>query len=130
MYNMTTKNIIKIIIVVILTTWIFGVILAYGSSKTKTSEAQATVKELIELKDQKQQCKDSLNYQETIEEYKGLFHCNENDERISELKSLLKESLLNDYEQVDSIIMEKQLQMIAENTWSKLAQLEAFLQSE
>ena len=127
---MTTKNIIKIIIVVILTTWIFGVILAYGSSKTKTSEAQETVKELIELKDQKQQCKDSLNYQETIEEYKGLYHCNGNDERISELKSLLKESLLNDYEQVDSIIMEKQLQMIAENTWSKLAQLEAFLQSE
>lgn len=125
-----TKKIIKISLVVLALAGLFGIILAYGSSKTKTSEAQATVRELIELKDQKQQCKDGLNYQETIEEYKWLYHCNENDERIVELKKILSDNLLNDYEQVDSIIMQKQLEQISASTWNKLAQLEGLLLSE
>ena len=125
----TTNKIIKIVLVVIALIGLSWIILACGTS-SKTSEAQATVKELIELKDQKQQCKDGLNYQETIEEYKWLFHCNENDERIIELKKILSDNLLNDYEQVDSIIMQKQLEQISASTWNKLAQLEGLLLSE
>jgi hypothetical protein len=127
--NEKTTKIIKIILVILALVGLFWIIVACGTS-SKTSEAQATVKELIELKTQKQECKDSLNYQETIEEYKGIYHCNQNDERIVELKKILSESLLNDYEQVDSIIMEKQLQLITESTWSKLAQFEGLLQTE
>jgi hypothetical protein len=37
---------------------------------------------------------------------------------------------LNDYEQVDSIIFQKQLEQITESTWSKLAQFEGLLQTE
>ena len=114
----TTNKIIKIVLVVIALIGLSWIILACGTS-SKTSEAQATVKELIELKTKKQECKDSLNY-----------HCNQNDERIVELKKILSESLLNDYEQVDSIIFQKQLEQITESTWSKLAQFEGLLQSE
>ena len=125
----TTNKIIKIVLVVIALIGLSGIILACGTS-SKTSEAQAAVRELIELKTKKQECKDSLNYQETIEEYKGIYHCNQNDERIVELKKILSESLLNDYEQVDSIIFQKQLEQITESTWSKLAQFEGLLQTE
>ena len=124
-----TTKFIKIGLVVLALIGLFGIILACGDTN-KISEAQATVRELIELKDQKQQCKDGLNYQQTIEEYKWLFHCNENDERIIELKKILSDNLLNDYEQVDSIIMQKQLEQISASTWNKLAQLEGLLLSE
>ena len=125
----TTNKIIKIVLVVIALIGLSWIILACGTS-SKTSEAQATVKELIELKTKKQECKDSLNYQETIEEYKGIYHCNQNDERKIKKKKILSESLLNDYEQVDSIIFQKQLEQITESTWSKLAQFEGLLQTE
>jgi Fe2+ transport system protein B len=125
----TTNKIIKIVLVVITLIGLSGIILACGTS-SKTSEAQATVKELIELKTEKQQCKDSLNYQETIEEYKGIYHCNQNDERIVELKKTLQENLLNDYEQVDSIIMHKQLENIASSTGNKAEQLLGLMLSE
>ena len=125
----TTNKIIKIVLVVMALIGLSWIILACGTS-SKTSEAQATVKELIELKTKKQECKDSLNYQETIEEYKGIYHCNQNDERIVELKKILSESLLNDYEQVDSIIMHKQLENIASSTWNKAEQLLGLMLSE
>jgi hypothetical protein len=127
--NEKTNKIIKIVLVVIALIGLSWIILACGTS-SKTSEAQATVKELIELKTKKQECKDSLNYQETIEEYKGIYHCNQNDERIVELKKILSESLLNDYEQVDSIIMHKQLENIASSTWNKAEQLLGLMLSE
>ena len=125
----TTNKIIKIVLVVIALIGLSWIILACGN-KSKTSESQATVKELIELKTKKQECKDSLNYQETIEEYKGILHCGENDERIAELKKTLSETLLNDYEQVDSIIMHKQLENIASSTWNKAEQLLGLMLSE
>jgi uncharacterized membrane-anchored protein YjiN (DUF445 family) len=127
--NEKTNKIIKIVLVVIALIGLSWIILACGTS-SKTSEAQATVKELIELKTKKQECKDSLNYQETIEEYKGILHCGENDERIAELKKTLSETLLNDYEQVDSIIMHKQLENIASSTGNKAEQLLGLMLSE
>ena len=127
--NEKTTKIIKIILVIMALIGLSGIILACGNN-SKESEAQATVKELVQLKDKKQKCKDSLNYQETIEEYKGILHCWEDDERIAELKKILSETLLNDYEQVDSIIMQKQLEQISASTWNKLAQLEGLLLSE
>lgn len=124
-----TTTIIKILGVLFTLLGLAGFILASGTS-TKVGEAQATVKELVALKDKKQKCKDSLNYQETIEEYKGILHCGEDDERIAELKKILSETLLNDYEQVDSIIMQKQLEKISNGETSSYEKLTAFLESE
>lgn len=125
----SATKIVKIVLVIMALIGLSGIILACGNN-SKESEAQATVKELVQLKDKKQKCKDSLNYQETIEEYKGILHCGENDERIAELKKTLSETLLNDYEQVDSIIMHKQLENIASSTWNKAEQLLGLMLSE
>jgi hypothetical protein len=127
--NEKTTKIIKIILVIMALIGLCGIIVACGN-KSKISEAQATVRELIELKDKKQECKDGLNYQETIEEYKGIYHCGDSDERILELKKILSDNLLNDYEQVDSIIMQKQLEKISESTGNKAEQLLGLMLSE
>jgi hypothetical protein len=124
----TTTKAIKIIGTIIALIGLWWIILA--SWETKTGEAQAIVKELIQLKDQKEDCKNNLSYNDTIEDYKWFSKCWDNDERIKELKEQLQEKLLNDYEQVDAKIMEKQLQMIADaETW-KAEKLTAFIMSE
>lgn len=126
--NETTK-IIKIVCVILALIWLCWIILASGTS-TKISEAQTTVKELIQLKEQKEECRNSLSYLETIEDYKGFLHCGENDERIKELKNILQETLINEYEKVDNIIMQKQLEQIAQvETW-RVEQFTAFMMSE
>lgn len=112
----TTQNIIKITLAVLALVGLWGIILANGTT-TKSDDVQNVVKELVELKDRKQECLDSLSYQEAIEEYKGISHCWLDDERIVELKKQLQEFLRNDYEKVDEKIEEKKIELLAsENT--------------
>ena len=68
---MTEKitNIIKYVCTGLLIIGLIGIVLANGI-RTKTTDIQEVVRELVELKDAKQECLDSLTYQEAIEEYK------------------------------------------------------------
>lgn len=127
---METKKIIKIIISSILLLALLGVVFSMGILKTKTSDVKNVVVELIELKDIKQECLDNLSYQEAIEEYKGISHCGNNDERIKELKNTLQEFLKNDYEKVDERIEEKKQELILSNTWFTDLEKLTFLLSE
>ena len=51
-----TTKIIKIVLVIMALIGLSGIILACGNN-SKESEAQATVKELVQLKDKKQKCR-------------------------------------------------------------------------
>jgi len=123
--NETNKKIIKIVLVGLALIGLIGFILACGST-TKTDDVQEVVKELVILKDRKQDCLDSLSYQEAIEEYKGISHCWLDDEQIIELKNKLQDFLKNDYEKVDEKIEEK---LLASKNISSLDKLN-FLLSE
>lgn len=123
------NNKIKIILVAIATIWIFSTLYVLSIDE-KIQDAKNTVQELIELKDAKQKCKDDLSREETIEEYKGIQHCNTNDEKIIELKKSLEAIIVQDYEQTDQNIEMKKLWLIADaETW-KFEMLESFLLSE
>lgn len=127
---METKNIIKIVLSAILLIGLIWIVLANGIFKTKTSDVKDVIVELIDLKDIKQECLDNLSYQEAIEEYKGLSHCGNNDERIKELKETLQEFLRNDYERVDERIEEKRQEKILADTGTTSLEKLTFILSE
>lgn len=91
--------------------------------------------ELLELKWDKQKCKDSLNEYQTIAEYKWIeFYCSMNDGRIEQLKNQISEILTMPYEQLDNNLsltqQEKDMDKIVNGTGTALEKLEAFLQAE
>ena len=128
---MTEKitNIIKYVCTGLLIIGLIGIVLANGI-RTKTTDIQEVVRELVELKDAKQECLDSLTYQEAIEEYKWISHCGLTDERIMELKSQLTEFLRNDYERVDEKIEEIKQERILANQNTTAVEKLTFLLAE
>lgn len=65
-------------------------------------EVEHMASELLELKWNKQQCKDNLSEYQTIAEYKWVeFYCSMHDGRIEQLKTQLAASLTFPYEQLD-----------------------------
>lgn len=65
-------------------------------------EVEHMASELLELKWNKQQCKDNLSEYQTIAEYKWVeFYCSMHDWRIEQLKTQLAASLTFPYEQLD-----------------------------
>lgn len=126
---METKNILKIVLSALLLIGLIWIVLACWI-KTKTGDVKDVIVELIDLKDIKQECLDSLTYQEAIEEYKGFSHCGNNDERIKELKETLQEFLRNDYERVDERIEEKKQEKILADTGTTSLEKLTFILSE
>lgn len=90
---------------------------------------------LLDLKWQKQQCKDDLTEYQTLAEYKWIeFYCSTNDAEIEKLKMRLAAILTMQYEQLDNnlnnIKQEKEMGLLANWTGTSLEKLTAFLQSE
>lgn len=131
---------------VVALTWIAWFIL-YASSESVTKmtttysvdELKEEIKEvsttLLDLKWQKQQCKDDLTEYQTLAEYKWIeFYCSTNDAEIEKLKMRLAAILTMQYEQLDNnlnnIKQEKEMGLLANWTGTSLEKLTAFLQSE
>lgn len=140
------KNLFPIIcVVLILIGWATGLIYfaqpeepvlstTYSVDEVKPV-AEHMVSELLDLKWQKQTCKDSLNEYQTIAEYKWIeFYCSDNDARIEQLKNALASVLTLPYEQLDFNLNEakqdNQIKVLAEWTGSSLDKLMSFLESE
>ena len=101
-------------------------------------EVEHMASELLELKWNKQQCKDNLSEYQTIAEYKWVeFYCSMHDGRIEQLKTQLAASLTFPYEQLDVNLnlskQEKDIEhlswVVASGSWSLQALMD-FLQSE
>lgn len=148
--NLTEKKegfkILKIASVVVLLFWLFWCLLYLWSKEEsavsntlEVTQLQDEIKEvsakLLQLKQNKQQCKDWLNEYQTVAEYKGIqFFCNGTDAEIEQLKNRLASMLTMPYEQLDSHLedgkQEQQMKMLAEWTWSAIDKLVSFLESE
>lgn len=148
--NLTEKKegfkILKIASVVVLLFWLFWCLLYLWSkgegaisNTLEITQLQDEIKEvsvkLLQLKQNKQQCKDWLNEYQTIAEYKGIqFFCNGTDAEIEQLKNRLASMLTMPYEQLDANLneskQEQQMDMLANWTGTALEKLTAFLQSE
>ena len=148
--NLTEKKkgfkILKIASVVVLLFWLFWALLYLWSKEESVlsntleiTQLQDEIKEvsakLLQLKQNKQQCKDWLNEYQTIAEYKGIqFFCNERDAEIEQLKNRLASMLTMPYEQLDANLneskQEQQMEMLANGTGTALEKLTAFLESE
>lgn len=101
-------------------------------------EVEHMASELLELKWNKQQCKDNLSEYQTIAEYKWVeFYCSMHDGRIEQLKIQLAEALTFPYEQLDVNLnlskQEKDIEhlsgVVASGSWSLQALMD-FLQAE
>ena len=101
-------------------------------------EVEHMASELLELKWNKQQCKDNLSEYQTIAEYKWVeFYCSMHDGRIEQLKTQLAASLTFPYEQLDVNLnlskQEKDIEhlsgVVASGSWSLQALMD-FLQAE
>ncbi len=148
--NLTEKKegfkILKIASVVVLFFWLASLLLylwnreeSVISNTLEVTQLQDEIKEvaasLLQLKQNKQQCKDWLNEYQTVAEYKGIqFFCNGTDAEIEQLKNRLASMLTMPYEQLDLHLedgkQEQQMKMLAEWTWSAIEKLTAFLQAE
>ena len=148
--NLTKKKegfkILKIASVVVLLFWLFWCLLYLWSKEESVlsntleiTQLQDEIKEvsakLLQLKQNKQQCKDWLTEYQTLAEYKGIqFFCNGTDAEIEQLKNRLAAMLTMPYEQLDSHLedgkQEQQMKMLAEWTWSAIDKLVSFLESE
>ncbi len=140
------NKILKISTAVILLLWFAGWLFYLWSreegaltSTLDTKPLQDEIKEvaasLLQLKQNKQQCKDELNEYQTIAEYKGIqFFCNERDAEIEQLKNRLASMLTMSYEQLDYNLneskQERDMDMLANGTGTALEKLTAFLQAE
>lgn len=140
------NKILKIATAVILLLWFAGWLFYLWSreegvltSTLDTKPLQDEIKEvaasLLQLKQNKQQCKDELNEYQTIAEYKGIqFFCNERDAEIEQLKNRLASMLTMPYEQLDYNLneskQERDMDMLANWTGTALEKLTAFLQAE
>lgn len=143
------KNLFPIICVVLILVWGASSLIyftqpeepvlstAYSLDEYK-SEVEHVASELLELKWNKQQCKDNLNEYQTIAEYKWVeFYCSMHDDRIEQLKTQLAASLTFPYEQLDANLnlskQEKQIEhlsgVVASGSWSLQALMD-FLQAE
>lgn len=101
-------------------------------------EVEHMASELLELKWNKQQCKDNLSEYQTIAEYKWVeFYCSMHDGRIEQLKTQLASALTFPYEQLDVNLnlsqQEKDIEhlsgVVASGSWSLQALMD-FLQAE
>lgn len=148
--NLTEKKkgckILKIASVVVLFFWLASFLLylwnkeeSAVSNTLEVTQLQDEIKEvsakLLQLKQNKQQCKDWLTEYQTLAEYKGIqFFCNGTDAEIEQLKNRLAAMLTMPYEQLDANLndskQEQQMDMLANGTWTALEKLTAFLQSE
>lgn len=123
------KKIIKIIICIILIIGIIG--FTWSLWNTEEETPVDLLKIYLQNKQSKKECLDNLNYEETIEEYKGLFHCNQWDERIKDTKEKLNQYLVREYEKVDENIKQKQKEKLLTDSWmSSYEKLTAFLEAE
>lgn len=105
------------------------------SIETQEDEVKEISSTLLELKWQKQQCKDNLTEYQTLAEYKWIqYYCSDNDAEIERLKIRLAAILTMPYEQLDANLneskQEQQMEMLANGTGSAIDKLTAFLQSE
>lgn len=148
--NLTEKKegfkILKIASVVVLLFWLFWCLLYLWSKEESVlsntleiTQLQDEIKDvsvkLLQLKQNKQQCKDWLTEYQTVAEYKGIqFFCNGTDAEIEQLKNRLASMLTMPYEQLDANLndskQEQQMDMLANGTGTALEKLTAFLQSE
>lgn len=148
---MRMKNLFPIICTVLILVGGAGSLIYFSSSSTEEPVLSTTysvdemkfasehmVSELLDLKWDKQQCKDSLTEFQTIAEYKGIeFYCSDNDARIEQLKTQLAAILTMPYEQLDFNLnetkQEKDIEhlsgVVASGSWSLQALMD-FLQSE
>lgn len=105
------------------------------SIEQQEDEVKEVASTLLELKWQKQLCKDNLTEYQTLAEYKWIqYYCSDNDAEIERLKIRLAAILTMQYEQLDANLneskQEQQMNMLANGTWSAIEKLTAFLQSE
>ena len=129
MENKKTK-IIKIVITAIWVCLLCGILL-YGSCKSDlTPEDQKAIKDLETIlvkKHEKQNCLNNLSYLESIENARGILHCNWNDEENKEKReNILNHITWEEYENVDLKIAEK----LSNDTWTTSLEKLSFLLSE
>lgn len=138
------SRLVPIVCCVLTFIWAAWLLLYATSERTQTTpypieEQEDEVKEiattLLELKWQKQQCKDNLTEFQTVAEYKWIqYFCADNDAEIDRLKNRLAAILTMWYEQLDANLneskQEQQIEIMKNGTWSAMERLTAFLQSE
>ena len=80
-----TTKIMKVIITAVLVCGLCFALLYGACNSELTAEDQQAIKNLETIliqKHQKQDCLDNLTYLQSVENSKGILHCNENDEEI------------------------------------------------
>lgn len=130
-----TLRLVKIITAVVLILWFIALTFAmeWNHIEEKDQKAIESLKEVLKMKHQKQDCVDNLTALQTEEYLKGVWeYCKTDDEKIKELKDTINNTINGfEYENIDRLIQEKKDVQIINNTWmTAMEKLEGLLQTE